>query len=561
MKRQLSFSSKSSATRITRPLVFYFSIPFSIFFLSFVIIWVNKTAPPNSLPVQQTSRCLRFNTTSSPVSSLIAAVVPPVPSSAETNLTTGNSNSNISVVTSDDSLPPKDSTLKLAANPLSAPENASSFSGTNSLVSGMQRKENETDDDEQDRRGGELDGNELKTEEQSAAAVAVEQNITPWNKSEEQNAALMNGVKGKNVPLTNETEEQNAALSEKQIERSGGLLVEEDMSITKLGGSCDYSTKGRWITDNNSYPLYTYRSCPFIEKGFNCEGNGRLDTDFMKWRWQPEDCGIPRFNARKMLELMRGKRLVFVGDSLNRNQCQSMVCMLMGAIRGLRVTKGKRGYTFTFVDYKCTVEFYTSPFLVDKGIARVGQKQVQTLQIDAIDRASSRWRGADILIFDTGHWWNDHKTNAGMNFYQEGGKIHPHLDVSTALRKAMMTWGSWVDKNINPRKTRVFFRSLSPTHFRGGQWNTGGSCTEATEPLLELLRIADERNIIAEQVVKQMKTRVTLLNITGLSEYRVDGHPSVYGNSYASGVQDCSHWCLPGVPDMWNELLYFHLLQ
>ncbi|KAM1058250.1 hypothetical protein EV2_032337 [Malus domestica] len=561
MKRQLSFSSKSSATRITRPLVFYFSIPFSIFFLSFVIIWVNKTAPPNSLPVQQTSRCLRFNTTSSPVSSLIAAVVPPVPSSAETNLTTGNSNSNISAVTSDDSLPPKDSTLKLAANPLSAPENASSFSGTNSLVSGMQRKENETDDDEQDRRGGELDGNELKTEEQSAAAVAVEQNITPWNKSEEQNAALTNGVKGKNVPLTNETEEQNAALSEKQIERSGGLLVEEDMSITKLGGSCDYSTKGRWIKDNNSYPLYTYRSCLFIEKGFNCEGNGRLDTDFMKWRWQPEDCGIPRFNARKMLELMRGKRLVFVGDSLNRNQCQSMVCMLMGAIRGLRVTKGKRGYTFTFVDYKCTVEFYTSPFLVDKGIARVGQKQVQTLQIDAIDRASSRWRGADILIFDTGHWWNDHKTNAGMNFYQEGGKIHPHLDVSTALRKAMMTWGSWVDKNINPRKTRVFFRSLSPTHFRGGQWNTGGSCTEATEPLLELLRIADERNIIAEQVVKQMKTRVTLLNITGLSEYRVDGHPSVYGNSYASGVQDCSHWCLPGVPDMWNELLYFHLLQ
>ncbi|RXH84421.1 hypothetical protein DVH24_027320 [Malus domestica] len=39
--------------------------------------------------------------------------------------------------------------------------------------------------------------------------------------------------------------------------------------------------------------------------------------------------------------------------------------------------------------------------------------------------------------------------------------------------------------------------------------HTGGSCAEATEPLL-----ADERNKIAEQVVKQMKTRVTLLNIT-----------------------------------------------
>jgi hypothetical protein len=25
-------------------------------------------------------------------------------------------------------------------------------------------------------------------------------------------------------------------------------------------------------------------------------------------------------------------------------------------------------------------------------------------------------------------------------------------------------------------------------------------------------------------------------------------------------VQDCSHWCLPGIPDSWNELLYSTLL-
>lgn len=73
-----------------------------------------------------------------------------------------------------------------------------------------------------------------------------------------------------------------------------------------------------------------------------------------------------------------------------------------------------------------------------------------------------------------------------------------------------------------------------------------------------------EKNVIVEQITKQMKTPVTILNITKISGLRIDGHPSVYGirrtsTSSSNSVQDCSHWCLPGVPDTWNELLYFFL--
>ncbi|CAB4322197.1 unnamed protein product [Prunus armeniaca] len=417
---------------------------------------------------------------------------------------------------------------------------ASGFSGINSLVSGLQRKENESQVAEvaQSAPAVSFDKIEIKTEEQKDLVPLV-------NKTDGQNDASSKRIevisrrRRKNKKNRGTSFDPNTQVSSSEVPKnnrttsfdqktqvsSSEMVQAEDKKIIIKGG-CDFSTRGRWVYDK-SYPLYTNRSCPFIFEGFDCQGNGRSDKDYMSWRWQPQDCDIPRFNATKMLELLRGKRLLYVGDSINRNQFGSM-------------------------DYKCKVEFSPSVFLVDKSMKRVGKKQVPTLRIDSIDHRSYHWRGADIVIFDTEHWWTDQKTNAGVNFYQEGDQIHPYLDVYTALRKGMMTWASWVDNHTDPHKTQVFFRTSSPTHFSGGEWKSRRSCIGATEPLLRDSGIANEKDRIAVEVIKQMKTRVTLLNITSMSEYRIDAHPS--------GILDCSHWCLPGLPDIWNELLYHHLL-
>ncbi|KAF8721523.1 hypothetical protein HU200_023030 [Digitaria exilis] len=103
-----------------------------------------------------------------------------------------------------------------------------------------------------------------------------------------------------------------------------------------------------------------------------------------------------------------------------------------------------------------------------RGKAIIGQKRTKTLRIDTIDRSSSRWKGADVIVFNTAHWWSHHKTKAGVNYYQEGDHVHPHLDSPTAFQRALTTWASWVDRYINPQQTRVFFRSSSPSHFRYG---------------------------------------------------------------------------------------------
>ncbi|GJP33074.1 hypothetical protein CLOM_g17640 [Closterium sp. NIES-68] len=48
--------------------------------------------------------------------------------------------------------------------------------------------------------------------------------------------------------------------------------------------------------------------------------------------------------------------------------------------------------------------------------------------------------------------------------------------------------------------------------------------------------------------------RVVILEVAAMSLMRHDGHPG--GFSGLAGEQaDCAHWCLPGVPDAWNEQL------
>ncbi|KAK6154261.1 hypothetical protein DH2020_008509 [Rehmannia glutinosa] len=60
---------------------------------------------------------------------------------------------------------------------------------------------------------------------------------------------------------------------------------------------------------------------------------------------------------------------------------------------------------------------------------------------------------------------------------------------------------------------------------------------------------------VVKKVLGTMKKPVQLLDITNLSLLRKDGHPSIYGLGGRTGM-DCSHWCLAGVPDTWNQILY-----
>lgn len=91
---------------------------------------------------------------------------------------------------------------------------------------------------------------------------------------------------------------------------------------------------------------------------------------------------------------------------------------------------------------------------------------------------------------------------------------------------------------------------------RGREWNEPRkSCNGQLQPLSGSSYPSGQppSAAIVSKVLKAMRKPVFLLDITTLSQLRKDAHPSTYGGD---GGNDCSHWCLPGLPDTWNQLLY-----
>ncbi|MBA0648893.1 hypothetical protein Goklo_016527 [Gossypium klotzschianum] len=219
---------------------------------------------------------------------------------------------------------------------------------------------------------------------------------------------------------------------------------------------------GRWVKDDHSKPYYCPGSCPYIDKDFDCQRNGRPDKGYIKWKWQPNGCNLQMLNATDFLERLRGKRLVFIGDSLNRNMWESMVCILRQSVK-----KRKRVYEIS-------------------GRSDFKNKGVYAFRED---------------------------------YYQEGDYVYPRLKVLNAYQKALTTWSRWIDKNVDSRRT---------------QWNSGGQCNKEIEPILKetyLTKYPSKMRAV-EYVIQNTKTPVIYLNISRLTDYRKDGHPSIYRREY-----------------------------
>ncbi|CAM0912115.1 unnamed protein product [Alopecurus aequalis] len=341
---------------------------------------------------------------------------------------------------------------------------------------------------------------------------------------------------------------------------AGHHLVRNSTSAVtgRVPEECDIF-RGEWVPDDGA-PYYTNRSCAVIEEHQNCMKYGRPDLGFLKWRWRPDGCELPRFDAAGFLHAVRNRSMTFVGDSLARNQMQSLMCLLSKVEYPKDISPTKN---------------QPSANLSDNGSD--SDRGLWNLYLDEPDDAWLPFVSGSDYIIISGATWFSHPSM----FYETGGRLVgcqscfvpgvPELTLRYSLRAAFRTALRAITSLEGFTGTAIV-RTLTPTsHFEGGDWDTGGDCRRTRPYAGSEARVAgldlDFHTAQVEEFTAAKKAargiRMMLMDTTSAMVLRPDGHPSRYGHWAHENVtlyNDCVHWCLPGPVDVWNEMLLHMLL-
>ncbi|XP_076894793.1 protein trichome birefringence-like 12 [Bidens hawaiensis] len=335
---------------------------------------------------------------------------------------------------------------------------------------------------------------------------------------------------------------------------------------------------GKWVFDpTRRKPIYD-DTCPFHRNAWNCLKNQRDNMGVINsWKWVPNDCELNEIDPLEFMGVMRGKRIGFVGDSLNENFVVSLLCLLRVADAGAKKWKRKGAWRGAyFPNFDVTVGYHRAVLLAKyewqpkQSTEEDGVKGVHRVDVDIPAKDWADINGFyDVLVFNTGHWWGYDKfpKETPLAFYEGGKPIVPAPDMLDGLQIVLKNMAAYIDKEFPT--TLKFWRLQSPRHFHGGDWNQNGSCL-FDKPLenseLNLWfdpsnnGVNKEARVLNEFIVKALKgTDIEVLDLTHLSEFRADAHPATWlGKKDAVAVwgQDCMHWCLPGVPDTWVNILW-----
>ncbi|XP_051204034.1 xyloglucan O-acetyltransferase 3 [Lolium perenne] len=374
------------------------------------------------------------------------------------------------------------------------------------------------------------------------------------------------------LPSANSSSSSAAAAPNTAYEQNSGQSVQ-------LEEKCDIS-RGKWVREPNG-PVYTNLTCPMLPDFKNCQKFGK-DPGHLFWRWQPDGCELPRFVPERFLDVVRGKRLAFIGDSLARNQMDSLLCLLSQAETPTEVHTDafdKFG-TWHFPAHDFTLMVMWTEFYAH-AVPVAGADGKPTASFDIhLDRLGAEWTsrlpGLDYAVISGGNWF------FRVNYLWEGGRrigcVNCGRDanltdvgVPYAVRRVVRAAVEGIARCRDCKSGLVtFLRTYSPDHFEHGSWFSGGTC-DRKAPLEEgevsMGSIGWELRRVQSEEVRRVRRssggrRFGVLDVTKAMMMRADGHPGAHFDSrWMRNGSDCLHWCLPGPVDMWNGVLLQRLAE
>jgi hypothetical protein len=282
------------------------------------------------------------------------------------------------------------------------------------------------------------------------------------------------------------------------------------------------------------------------------------------------------------------EEVLFVGDSTARQQTVSLCCMLVagtaaaGAGHRVVITKA-----IPFMDFRCRVNAPSG-----RAIALISFSRF--MRADALPTwrpverhprlspvlAAAINRAPTLLIINLGAWeFEDgcqdmHSLHDGLCNVTRPWILREYAAKWMLVAAAVRT--AYFERTpARADNALVVWRAATPRDFEGGVAKSGGRCRRR-EPLrpnyvANLERELDpmsmrfavlSKNLILDAVAAQRIPWVRVLDAYAIARTRADAHPGPDPKTNPHGrtdslrlFDDCLHYCLPGVPDVFNGRL------
>ncbi|CAI7869206.1 unnamed protein product [Closterium sp. NIES-53] len=336
--------------------------------------------------------------------------------------------------------------------------------------------------------------------------------------------------------------------------------------------ACDY-TVGRWVYDarRRSYSS----KCAWIRSAFNCERNGRRDTGYTKYTWKPSACTVRRFDRAYFKALLRNKVVAFVGDSFSRNLQQAIACEL-GVDDHVEPWSGWLGGTLVsglaVPRYNLKLVAVVAPYLVrysnqDWAFRQYGLRPGDgSRYVVWLDHMDDQWAAVlqhvDLAVFMSGHWFLDKQGAEAVRstVYVANNRV-VRLSGMSAYRAAIRSVKRFVTVEQRYRGVPMWL-TYSPSHYSRGNPPTCRHTTPISTKRVQAMVARDISTAFRRLEVRELKkSPFRIIDITRISLFRPDAHVKrFYGAKTNSKTKwDCTHWCLPGLPDVWADIFQFVL--
>mmetsp|Transcript_28045 Transcript_28045/g.47020 ORF Transcript_28045/g.47020 Transcript_28045/m.47020 type:complete len:397 (+) Transcript_28045:190-1380(+) len=344
---------------------------------------------------------------------------------------------------------------------------------------------------------------------------------------------------------------------------------------------------GRWErrTDeelNEMVPwMKDYMRCPSAGR-MMLNGFSALTLRANAYKWTSDRLDYQAIDDKTAGECLRGKKILFAGDSILLQHFASAVCLMHMEGHAaeeliehrLELPKDARGRgllqsVFQFKDLDSTMYFtWMHYFVRDKRslehtrVIRIRPNELDYSHLGGTTEHLITLHKFDFIVIGVGNW-------LFSAFYDQrrAPRTWAEPTVTSAIRAGITRLNELFDQGLLKRDvTRIIFRSVHVNHREKAKNNTclheemadftpefmdSPEFAAIFEANMEVLRI----NEILLEALAEMPIKFTyfFLDVHTISRERWEAHSS---SDKLDVRKDCLHWILPGVPDFWSRVMY-----